>query len=134
MTQGTRLALGVVLVAAIVVVVGHTARAATPAPNANVLVARPVGMPSPGNIPVTVQCPVPQVTVGVKNPPQLAAPWSDNPFLMDLRSVGLTTVGGKPGIKCVYLGTGREWEVSRALEPNYSSCTPQAKSFLCVLK
>jgi hypothetical protein len=70
----------------------------------------------------------------VKNPPQLQAPWWDTPFVMDLEKAQLTQVGGKPAIGCVYSGSGRQWDIARPLEPNYSSCTVQGKSFLCHLK
>jgi hypothetical protein len=85
-------------------------------------------------LPVKVDCPVAQITVGVKAPGQLPSPWWDTPFLESLDRTELTTVGGQPGIRCWYRGSGREWDIARPLEPNYASCTPQGKSFSCVLK
>ena len=85
-------------------------------------------------LPVRVECPVAQVTVGVETPAQLPAPWWDTPFAMTLSGTSLTTVGGKPGIACNYAGSGRDWVISRALEPDFASCTPQGHSFSCVPK
>ncbi len=85
-------------------------------------------------LPVKVECPVAQITVGVETPAQLPSPWWDTPYVQALDHTALTTVGGKPGIACWYKGSGREWDIARPLEPDYASCTPQGKSFSCVPK
>ncbi len=84
--------------------------------------------------PVKVDCPVAQITVGVETPAQLPSPWWDTPFIETLDRTELTTVGGQPGIRCWYRGSGREWDIARPLAPDYASCTPQGKSFSCVPK
>lgn len=79
-----------------------------------------------------VECPAIKVTVGVEVPTVLPAPWWDTPYVMDLDSTSLTTVAGKQALRCTYKGSGREWDVSRPLSPEFQSCTSQGKYFMCL--
>ena len=81
---------------------------------------------------VRVPCPTPKVTVGVETPASLPKPWWDTPYLMQLDSLSTTIpVGGKPGLTCIYKGSGREWTVSRPLAPDFKSCTVAGQLFHC---
>jgi hypothetical protein len=86
------------------------------------------------SVAIPVNCPVSQVTVGVETPSSLPSPWWDTPVVMQLASAQMTTVGGKAGILCVYSGSGKQWEIARPLEPDYASCKPNGKSFVCTKK
>jgi hypothetical protein len=81
---------------------------------------------------VQVDCPVASVSVGVKSPNPLPQPWWDTPFAMNLDSASLSTVGGAPALRCLYKGSGREWDIARPLAPDYQSCTLAGKSFMCI--
>jgi hypothetical protein len=84
---------------------------------------------------VRVDCPVQQVTVGVETPASFQAPWWDTPFVMQLDSTSTSIpVGGKPGLSCIYKGSGRDWIVSRPVAPDYQSCAVAGKAFLCAPK
>jgi hypothetical protein len=77
-------------------------------------------------------CPTQQVTVGVETPASFAKPWWDTPFLMQLQSLSTSLpVGGKPGLSCLYEGSGRDWIVSRPVAPEFKSCVINGKFFVC---
>jgi hypothetical protein len=124
-------------IAAVVFVVGvaavGTVLAQTAGKPADKAPANAAGIVAP-KIPIKVQCPVQQITVGVETPAQLPSPWWDTPFVEHLTGTALTTVGGKPGIACLYAGSGKDWSIARPLDPDYASCTPQGTSFSCIGK
>jgi hypothetical protein len=86
---------------------------------------------SAGKLPVLLKCPATAVTVGVKSP-KLAQPWYDSPYVLTLDSLSTSIpVGGKPGITCIYKGSGKEWQVSRQVAPQFKSCSVSGQIFKC---
>jgi hypothetical protein len=86
----------------------------------------------PGRTTVRVACPTQQVTVGVETPASFPAPWWDTPFVMQLLSLSTSIpVGGKPGLSCIYKGSGRDWIVSRPVAPEFKSCVVNGYFFVC---
>jgi hypothetical protein len=86
----------------------------------------------PGKLPALLKCPAQAVTIGVKNPAVFPKPWWDSPYVMQLDSLSTSIpVGGQPGLTCIYKGSGRQWEVSRPMAPQYKSCSVNGKVFHC---
>lgn len=84
-----------------------------------------------GKLPVLLKCPATSVTIGVKSP-KLAQPWYDSPYLLTLDSLSTSIpVGGKPGLTCIYKGSGKEWQVSRPVAPQFQSCSVSGQIFKC---
>jgi hypothetical protein len=86
----------------------------------------------PGKLPVLLKCPVQTVTVGVEKPASLPQPWWDTPYVMQLDSLSTSSsVGGKPGLTCIYKGSGLQWTVSRPVAPQFKSCSVSGTIFKC---
>lgn len=84
-----------------------------------------------GKLPVLLKCPATAVTIGVKSP-HFNQPWYDSPYVLKLESLSTSIpVGGKPGLTCIYRGSGKEWEVSRPMAPQFKSCSVEGQIFKC---
>jgi hypothetical protein len=86
----------------------------------------------PGKLPVHLRCPAQQVTVGVESPASFPQPWWDTPYVMQLKSLSISlNVGGKPGLSCIYAGSGKDWIVARPMAPDFKSCSISGDHFVC---
>jgi hypothetical protein len=85
-----------------------------------------------GKLPVHLRCPAQTVTVGIETPASFPKPWWDTPYLMQLKSLSTSLgVGGKPGLSCIYEGSGKEWIVARPMAPDFKSCSISGDHFVC---